>query len=205
LEEQMQTKRPCVLFDRDGTINEDVGYLDRLERLVLYPACIDAVRLLNRAGFLTAVITNQAGVAHGLYGEGFVQELHQHIAARFEAGGARIDGFFYCPHSPEAALVAYRRQCDCRKPRPGLVRQAERALNLDLQRSVVVGDRWRDVETGLAVGASTVLVRTGYGRTEELRPPDGVAADVVVDNIMDAAVWILLRERARREERADAR
>jgi D-glycero-D-manno-heptose 1,7-bisphosphate phosphatase len=182
---------PCVFFDRDGTLNEDVGYLDRIERLVLYPECIDAVRLLNRAGYLIAVVTNQAGVAQGIYSEDTVRGIHHHIAARFEAGRARIDGFYYCPHLADAPVEAYRRECDCRKPRPGLVRQAERELGVDLARSFVVGDRWRDIEMGRAVGARTALVRTGYGRTEEAKPPEGLAADIVVDNVMQAVVWIL--------------
>lgn len=190
----MPNLSPCVFLDRDGTINEDVGYLDRFERLVLYPACIDAVRLLNRAGYLVAVVTNQAGVAQGLYGEDFVRDLHRHIAERFSAGGARIDGFYYCPHLSTAAVAEYRRDCDCRKPRPGLVRQAERDLRVDLARSFVVGDRWRDVEMGQTVGARTVLVRTGYGRTEEAHPQEGVSADAIVDGIMQAVVWILQRE-----------
>ncbi len=182
---------PCVLFDRDGTLNEDVGYLDRLERLVLYPDCIDAVRLLKRAGHLVAVVTNQAGVAQGLFGEDTVRAIHRHMAERFDAGRAGIDGFYYCPHLPDAPVEAYRRACDCRKPLPGLIRQAERDLGVDPARSFVVGDRWRDIEMGRSVGARTVLVRTGYGRTEEAQPPPGVAPDVVVDNVAQAVVWIL--------------
>ncbi len=192
-------KQPCVFFDRDGTLNEDVGYLDRLERLVLYPDCIDGVRLLKRAGYLVAVVTNQAGVAYGLYGEDTVRDIHRHMAARFEAGGAAIDGFYYCPHLVEATVPAYRVACDCRKPLPGLIRQADRDLDIDLGRSIVVGDRWRDIEMGRAVGAQTVLVRTGYGRTEEARPPAGVTPDAIVDNVAQAVVWIL--ERGKRQGR----
>ena len=187
----MSLTSPCVFLDRDGTLNEDAGYLDRLERLVLFPGCIDAVRLLNRAGYLVAVVTNQAGVANGLYGEDTVREIHRYIAARFAAGRARIDGFYYCPHLVDAPIQAYRRDCDCRKPHPGLIRQAERELGIDVSRSFVVGDRWRDIEMGRAVGARTVLVRTGYGRSEEAKPPENVAADIVVDNVMQAVVWIL--------------
>jgi D-glycero-D-manno-heptose 1,7-bisphosphate phosphatase len=188
-------KSPCVFFDRDGTLNEDVGYLDRLERLALYPDCIDAVRLLKRTGYLVTVVTNQSGVAQGLYDEETVREIHRHMAARFEAGRARIDGFYYCPHLVDAPVAAYRRACDCRKPLPGLVRQAERELDIDVARSIVVGDRWRDIEMGRAVGARTVLVRTGYGRTEEARPPAGIAPDIVVDNVAQAVVWILQQNR----------
>jgi D-glycero-D-manno-heptose 1,7-bisphosphate phosphatase len=157
---------PAVFVDRDGTLLEEVGYLDRLERLALFPYSVDAVRLLNRAGFRVVVITNQAGVARGFFGEGFVKEAHEFLDRTFRAGQARIDGFYYCPHLPEASVEAYRRQCDCRKPRPGMIRDAERDLDLDIPGSYVVGDRWLDVELGLAVGARTVLVRTGYGRTE---------------------------------------
>jgi D-glycero-D-manno-heptose 1,7-bisphosphate phosphatase len=184
-------KRPCVFFDRDGTLNEDVGYLDRLERLVLFPDCIDSVRLLKRAGFLVAVVTNQAGIAQGLYGEDTVREIHRHMAERFEAGRAKIDGFYYCPHMVDAPVAAYRRACDCRKPLPGLVRQAERELDIDVARSFVVGDRWRDIEMGIAVGARTVLVRTGYGRTEEANPPAGMTPHAIVDNVAQSVVWIL--------------
>src|SRR5512136_329722 len=107
-------KSPCVFFDRDGTLNEDVGYLDRLERLTLFPDAIDSVRMLKRAGYLVVVVTNQAGVAYGLYGEETVREIHRHMAVRFETGKAGIDAFYYCPHLAEAPVAAYRRDCDCR-------------------------------------------------------------------------------------------
>jgi D-glycero-D-manno-heptose 1,7-bisphosphate phosphatase len=136
-------------------------------------------------------VTNQAGVAHGLYSEDTLRDIHRHIAARFEAGGATIDGFYYCPHLVDAPVTAYRVACDCRKPLPGLIRQAERDLDIDVARSIVVGDRWREIEMGRAVGARTVLVRTGYGRTEEASPPAGVAPDAIVDNLTQAVVWIL--------------
>ncbi len=185
----------CVFLDRDGTLNEDVGYLDRLERLTIFPAAIDAVRLLNRAGFRVVVVTNQAGVAQGLYDEDFVRDLHRLFAKRFSAGRAAIDAFYYCPHLPDAPVAAYRRPCDCRKPSPGMLHQAARDLDLDLSRSFVVGDRWRDIEMGRAVGAQTLLVRTGYGPTEELHPRNGLTPDTVTDNIMTAVVWILQQDR----------
>ena len=186
---------PCVFLDRDGTLNEDVGYLDRLERLVLFPDSVDAVRLLKQAGYLVAVVTNQAGVAQGLFGEETVRAIHRHMAERFEAGRAPIDGFYYCPHLVDAPVAAYRRACDCRKPLPGLIRQAERDLGIDVARSFIVGDRWRDIEMGMTVGTRTVLVRTGYGRTEEAQPPPGITPDVIVDNMAQAAVWILQQNR----------
>jgi D-glycero-D-manno-heptose 1,7-bisphosphate phosphatase len=192
----MADQARAVFIDRDGTLLEEVGYLDRLERLALFPFSVDAVRMLNRAGFRVVVVTNQAGVARGFFDESFVKEAHEVLDATFRAGRARIDGFYYCPHLPEASVEAYRRRCDCRKPLPGMIRQAERDLDLDVSRSYVVGDRWLDIALGRAVGARTVLVRTGYGRTEELRPQAALQADAVTDNLIQAVTWILRFERA---------
>jgi D-glycero-D-manno-heptose 1,7-bisphosphate phosphatase len=187
----MAVNRPAVFLDRDGTLIEEAGYLDRLERLVFFPYTVDAVRLLNRAGFVVVVITNQAGIARGIVAPGFVQEAHDHIAARLAKGGARVDAFYHCPHHPEAAVEALRIDCDCRKPKPGLLRQAADDLALDLARSFVVGDRWHDLEAGLALGIRGLLVRTGYGATEERAPRPGVRPDAVVDNLAEAVSWIL--------------
>jgi D-glycero-D-manno-heptose 1,7-bisphosphate phosphatase len=183
--------RPAVFLDRDGTLIEEVGYLDRLERLQLFPWSIDAVRLLNRAGFVVAVVSNQAGVARGFFTEAFVQDVQREIDRRVNAAGGRIDGWYHCPHHPDAPRAEYRRQCECRKPRPGMIRQAERELGIDPAQSFVVGDRWLDVQLAHAVGARAVLVRTGYGGSEERKPPEGVAADAIADNLIEAVAWIL--------------
>jgi D-glycero-D-manno-heptose 1,7-bisphosphate phosphatase len=183
----------AVFLDRDGTLIEEVGYLDRLERLAFFPFSVDAVRVLNRAGFAVVVITNQAGIARGIVHEAFVEEAHRHIADRLQAGGARIDGFYYCPHYPEGTVEQYRRTCDCRKPQPGLLRRAAADLDLDLERSFVVGDRWHDLAAGHAVGARGILVRTGLGWKDEAAPHPGTVPDAIVDNLMDAAAWILER------------
>ena len=194
--------KSAVFLDRDGTLIEEAGYLDRLERLSFFPWSIDAVRLLNRAGYLVVVVTNQAGIARGIIEESFIGEAHRHIDVMLAAGGARIDGYYYCPHHPEASVTAYRQVCDCRKPSPGMLRRAEQDLRIDLQRSFVIGDRWLDVQLAQAVGATGILVRTGYGQTEEVRPQDNVRATVVVDNLIEGVGWILrTRTRMRNEER----
>ena len=180
-----------VILDRDGTLIEEVGYLDRLDRLQFYPYSVDAVRLLNRAGFKVAIATNQSGVARGIVEESFVGEAHQHIADHLAAGGARVDSFYYCPHYPDAALHEYAQSCDCRKPLPGMLRRAAAELGLDLTRSFVVGDRWNDIEAGAAVGARTIMVRTGYGRISEARAPKQERPAVFADNLMEAVSWIL--------------
>jgi histidinol-phosphate phosphatase family protein len=179
-----------VFLDRDGTINEDVGHLDRLERLTLFPYAIDAVRLLNRAGFPVVVVTNQGGVAAGLVDEGFVLELHEVLRRRFEAGGATIERFYHCPHDPDAAVEAYRRPCECRKPAPGMIHRAAADLELDPRRSYVIGDKLSDVRLAEAVGATGILVRTGYGVTQAARV-DAAVDGIVVRDLMAATVLIL--------------
>ena len=183
--------QPAVFLDRDGTLIEEVGYLDRVDRIEWLPYGIDAVRLLNQAGYAVVIVTNQAGVARGLYGEADVQAVHAAIDARFARGGARIDAYYYCPHHPEGVVEAYRQACGCRKPATGMLDQARDALGIDVARSFVVGDRWSDVALGTRAGARGLLVRTGYGRDEEARPKADVTAVAVVDNLMAAVSWIL--------------
>jgi len=185
------TNRPAVFLDRDGTINVDAGYIDRLERLELYPFAIDAIRLFRRAGYLVVVITNQAGVAQGLYDENFVETTARFLASQAERGDTQIDGHYYCPHSPDAVVERYRVDCECRKPKAGMAFRAAEELGIDLSRSVVIGDRWRDLAVARAVGARGILVKTGYGATEALRPPPGLSADAVCDDLIGAAVWLL--------------
>jgi D-glycero-D-manno-heptose 1,7-bisphosphate phosphatase len=181
----------AVFLDRDGTLIEDVGYLDRADRVELYPWSIDAVRLLNRAGLRVIVATNQSGIARGFFTAAIVDEVHAHISALLAEGGARIDAYYYCPHHPHGHVDGYAQACDCRKPARGLIDRAARELGVDPLRSFVVGDRWLDVQLARAVGARPVLVRTGYGQAEEARPLPDVTADAVADNLMGATSWIL--------------
>ena len=183
--------RPAVFVDRDGTLLEEAGYLDRFERVVFFPYSADAVRLLNRAGFAVVVITNQSGVARGLYEETFVRQTHELMTRRLAEGGARIDGYYYCPHHPAGEVERFRVDCDCRKPAPGMLRQAAADLSIDLSRSFTVGDKWSDVQVAQAVGARGILVRTGYGRSTESAPQPGVEPAAIVDNLIAAAAWIL--------------
>lgn len=183
--------RPAVFLDRDGTLLEEAGYLDRLERLVFFPYAVDAIRLLNRAGYAVVVITNQSGIARGMYEESFVREAHGAMAVKIAAGGGKVDGFYYCPHHPDASIEGYRKDCDCRKPSPGMLVAAAADLALDLGRSFTVGDKWTDVAAGQTKGARGILVRTGYGRSSEASPVAGVQPAVVADNVIAAAAWIL--------------
>ncbi len=179
----------AVFLDRDGTLIEEVGYLDQFERIRFFPYSVDAVRLLNRAGFAVVVATNQSGVARGLFDDAFVGAAHDRIARVLADGGARIDAFYYCPHHPDGSVDAYRRACDCRKPGPGLFRRAASDLDLALDRSFVVGDRMHDVDAGLTIGAAAVLVRTGYGGAHEQAARARGAA--IGNNLIEAVGWIL--------------
>ncbi|MGE0445013.1 MAG: D-glycero-alpha-D-manno-heptose-1,7-bisphosphate 7-phosphatase [Vicinamibacterales bacterium] len=176
--------RPAVFLDRDGTLIEERGYLDRLDLLELFPFTTDAVRLLNRAGFAVIVITNQSAIGRGVIDEPFLARVHAELDARLARGGARIDRYYHCPHHPEAG-------CACRKPKPGMIEQACRDLDLDPGRSVMVGDRWLDVQCGQGAGARGVLVRTGHGGHEAERQDGAVRADAILNNLMEAAGWIL--------------
>ena len=181
----------AAFLDRDGTIIEEVGYLDRPERVVFYPWTIDAIRVLNRAGITVVMVTNQSGVARGFFSEAVVDEVHRHMAAMLAEGGARIDAYYYCPHHPDGKMPGYAQACDCRKPGRALVDRAVREFGIDPARSFVVGDRWVDVALAHTIGAGAILVRTGYGMSEELKPPANLTADVVVDNLIAASSWLL--------------
>ena len=185
--------RPAVFLDRDGTLNEDIGFMDRLEALTLFPWTADAIRLLNRAGYCTVVTTNQSAVGRGMIDEGFLQSVHAEIDRRLARGDARIDRYFFCPHHPEAPLERYRQVCECRKPRPGMLLDAARELGIDLSRSVMVGDRRIDVACGHAAGARGILVRTGLGAAEDESLVEGGGAhpDAILNNLMEAVGWIL--------------
>ena len=181
----------AVFLDRDGTMIEDVGYLDRLERLKLFPYTIDAVRLLNATGYKVVVVTSQNGVANGVLTEEFLAEAHAHLSTLFEAAGAKVDGYYYCPHSPHAAVERYRTDCECRKPKPGMILRAAREHEIDVSQSVVIGDRWRDIEMGLAAGTKAMLVETGYGRTEAGRRPANIPPVPVAGTLIEAVSMVL--------------
>jgi len=160
------SRRPAVFLDRDGTINVEKDYLHRVEDFEFIPGAPEAIRSLNDAGFLVVVVTNQSGVARGLYSEEDVVRLHDHLRRVLQTFGAAVDAFYYCPHHPEHGTGDYAVPCTCRKPEPGMLRQAAEDLCIDLKKSWIIGDKLADVEAGQAVGCRAILVETGYGRSE---------------------------------------
>lgn len=189
-------KNPAVFLDRDGVINEEVGYLDSLEKLKIIPGAYEAIRLINASGMKAVVISNQAGVAKGLFTEEFVRETNDFLQKRLRQQGAYIDKFYFCPHHPTEGMEPYRRICDCRKPAPGMLLKAAQELDIDLKKSYFVGDRFRDMEAAKKVEIKGILVKTGYG--QELLQDDGPdeatlesKPDFIATDILEAVKWIL--------------
>lgn len=182
---------PAVFLDRDGTIIDEVGYLDRPERVELYPFSSTAIRALNRAGFRVIMVTNQSGIARGFFDEPMVHAIHAHMATLLAAGGAHLDAYYYCPHHPDGHVVPYGGACQCRKPGRGMVDRAVEEFGIDPARSFTVGDRWLDVRLAQNTGGRGILVRTGYGALEETRRPADVVVDAVVSNLVAAVSHIL--------------
>jgi D-glycero-D-manno-heptose 1,7-bisphosphate phosphatase len=190
--------KPAIFFDRDGTLSREVGYVNHLSRFEPYPFAVDAVRLVNRSGLLAVLITNQAGVARGYFPESLVTEVHARLEEILAGGGVRLDGIYYCPHHPTVGSPPYRVDCDCRKPRPGLLERAARDLGIDLRSSWVIGDRYGDVQLASRVGARGALVKTGYGIGELTYHAGGWERqpDLVAENVLEAVAQILSQEAA---------
>ncbi|MFQ5720293.1 MAG: D-glycero-alpha-D-manno-heptose-1,7-bisphosphate 7-phosphatase, partial [Acidobacteriota bacterium] len=153
--------KPAVFLDRDGTICREVGYVNHPSRLELLPGAAGAIARFRQLGYLCVLVTNQAGVARGYFPETLVQPTHDRLKRLLAAESTALDAIYYCPHHPTAGEPPYRMDCGCRKPRPGMLTRAARDLDIDLTRSIVIGDKITDVEMAHRVGALGVLVRTG--------------------------------------------
>jgi D-glycero-D-manno-heptose 1,7-bisphosphate phosphatase len=184
--------QPAIFIDRDGTINEDIGYVSSPSELVIYPHAAEALRLINEAGLKVIVITNQSGVARGMYTEEMLGEIHKRMVEELARDGARVDAIYYCPHHPRVGDGRYRKACDCRKPSPGLLKRAAQEHAIDLPRSFMIGDKASDINLASNAGARGVLVLTGYGReTLSNRERWPCAPVIVADDLLDAVRRVL--------------
>ncbi len=187
--------RPAVFIDRDGTIIDELGYVTPGSEIKIYPFSAEAITRLADAGFPVVVITNQGGIALGMYDHAFVEQTHARLAETLAQSGAAVTSWYYCPHHPEGKVAEFTMTCECRKPATGMLEAAARDLQLDLRSSWVVGDQWRDVELAHRAGARSVLVRTGYGSgLEKDWPADIAPPTVVCDDLLAAAEHILSQD-----------
>ena len=190
------TNNKAVFLDRDGVINEEVGYLDSLDKLKIIPGAYEAIRLINESGMKAVVISNQAGVAKGLFTEEFVRKTNDCLQTILSQQGAFINNFYYCPHHPTEGTEPYRQICDCRKPAPGMLIKAAQDLNIDLSVSYLVGDRFLDMEAAKKAGVKGILVKTGTGKellqddVQDKATPDS-KPDFIASDILEAVRWIL--------------
>ncbi len=174
---EADSRRVAIFFDRDGTLAEEIGYVNHISRFHVLPWAAEAVRRVNQAGLIAVVVTNQSGIARQMFPESLVKEIHRILNQKIKEGGGTLAAIYYCPHSPGDT-------CDCRKPKPGMLLRAAAELGIDLKRSFLISDRYMDVEMAHSVGARAALVMTGYGlgewehhRETWPRQPDVVAAN----------------------------
>ena len=189
-----QMKRAAVFIDRDGTINEQKGYINHISRFEILPGVAEAIRLLNDLGFLAIVVSNQSGVARGYYPLELVHEIHALLKKTLkEEAGATVDAILFCPHYPQGVVPEFSMDCECRKPKTGLIDQACTSFDIDLSRSFMVGDMCSDMEFANRAGIKGILVKTGYGlgEIEHVLPRMETKPIHVARDLLDAVQWIV--------------
>jgi len=186
-------KQRAVFIDRDGTISEEVGYINHLSRFRLFPYASSAIKHLNENGWLAIVITNQAGVARGYFSEDTIRAVHNAMTNELKSNGAQLDAIYYCAHHPSVGEPPYRLDCDCRKPKPGLISRAVKDFDINLEESWMVGDRYSDVELARNAGINSIFVMSGYGRGEweHQRPNWTDKPDLVAEDLWEAVRLIV--------------
>ena len=189
-------KRPALFMDRDGTISEEVGYVNHPARFRLFPYTAAAIKLLNENGWLAIVVTNQAGVARGYFSEDVIIQIHEQVQRDLQNASAKLDAIYYCAHHPSVGEPPYRLDCDCRKPRTGLIDRAAADFQIDLGRSWMVGDRYGDIELARNAGLHSAFVLSGYGRGEWefQRGSWQIEPELVADDLLDAVKTIVERD-----------
>ena len=191
-------KQRAVFIDRDGTMSEEVGYINHSSRFRLFPYTATAIKHLNESGWLAIVVTNQAGVARGYFSEDMIDTVHAQMTKDVTANGGRIDAIYYCAHHPSVGEPPYRVACDCRKPQPGLINRAAEKFDVDLSSSWMIGDRYSDVELARNAGVKSMFVLSGYGRGEweHQRTNWSAQPDLVAENLLEAVQMIVSTEGA---------
>ena len=189
----MNRKKPAAFIDRDGTINEQMGYINHLSRFKIIPGVPEAIRLLNDLGFLVIVITNQSGIARGYYSIDLVRQIHDLLRKTLKKeANATIDAILFCPHHPQGSVPEYTMECDCRKPKTGLIKQACMDFEIDLTNSFVIGDMASDMELANKAGVKGIMVETGYGLGEIdfILPKKRLEITFIAENLLHAVRFL---------------
>jgi D-glycero-D-manno-heptose 1,7-bisphosphate phosphatase len=186
-------KRPAVFIDRDGTINEQMGYINHISRFILLPGTAEGIRLLNRNQYQTIIVSNQSGVARGYFPIELVDRIHNHMRDLLAKEDAYIDGIFFCPHYPKGIVPEYSIVCDCRKPGTGLIQKACESIDVDMENSYVIGDRCMDMELAHRSNLKGILVTTGYGLgdIEYVLPQSPFKPLHIAEDLLHAVRWII--------------
>lgn len=182
----------AIFLDRDGVIVEDSNYVHRTDQLKLIPGSAEAIKLLNENNFLIIVVTNQAGIAKGYFTEEDTILFNRLMEEKLKRRGAHIDAIYYCPHHPDAKIEKYKINCNCRKPKPGMLKEAEKDFNIDLRRSFIIGDKLSDIDAGKCVECKTIMVLTGYGKDE----PKNDTIYHIAQNLYCAVEYLLAEQQS---------
>ena len=191
-------KRPAVFIDRDGTVNEQMGYINHPSRFRLLPGTAEAIRLLNENHLFAIIVSNQSGVARGYFPIDLVHEVHALMQDTLKEKGARVDGIFFCPNHPRGSVPEFAKACDCRKPGTGLIEQACRTFDIDMSRSYMIGDRCLDIEAAERSHLKGIMVETGYGLGDitYVMPHKTINPVFIAPDLLKAVQWILKKETA---------
>ena len=186
-------KQPAVFIDRDGTISEEVGYVNHPSRFRLFSYSPEAIKKLNENHRLAILVTNQAGVARGYFSEDVILKVHEGLNKELGQQNARLDAIYYCAHHPTVGEPPYRLDCDCRKPKAGLIHRAAKDFDIDLRASWMIGDRYSDIELARNAGLHSAFVLSGYGRGEWEYQRAGwkQQPDLVCENLLEAVESII--------------
>jgi D-glycero-D-manno-heptose 1,7-bisphosphate phosphatase len=182
----------AVFLDRDGTINEEVGYINHASRFKIFSYVFDSIRILNELSFKVIVITNQSGLARGYFDEQLLGQLHRELLEQAEKNKARIDKIYFCPHHQDGVVKKYKKNCDCRKPKPGMLFKARDEFDISLEESYLIGDRYKDICFAHNNNVRAILVKTGYGLGEYTHQSQSwsVKPDFICENLLEAAQLI---------------
>jgi len=197
MKEKEKNKNRAIFLDRDGTVTEEVGYVNDPNRLTLLPRSGMAIKLINQSPFKAILTTNQAGVARGYFPERMVIEVNKWLETLLQIEGAFLDKIYYCPHHPQAGKKPYRNKCRCRKPLPGMLIKASKDFNLDLSKCYVIGDKLSDITFAKNVGSKAIIVKSGYGAGElKLNKIDSSMKPLfIAEDLLEAVLWIFGKEK----------